>query len=392
MGTVYLFRLRGGRAAEISKLSPFLSHVMSPEDRYQKLVGTPGFVDDPRQRAVVQRLGLLSRELAEVRSEEVWRRVWRTLTRKPRDAVPGLYLWGGVGRGKTFLMDLFFEALPFTEKLRLHFHRFMQRVHRDLTRLAGTPNPLERVADGIADEARVLCFDELFVSDIGDAMILGELLRALFERGVTLVATSNLPPGRLYENGLQRRRFLPAIALLERHTRLVSLEGATDYRLRVLERAEIYHSPLDAMAETSLATSFSALAPDGAALQTNAQLEIEGRTIPCRQCADDVAWFDFRALCDGPRGQADYIELAREFTAVLLSGVPVFEPGMEDQARRFISLVDEFYDHNVKLILSAQAPVETLYRGERLRFEFMRTESRLFEMQSHEYLARTHQP
>lgn len=231
-------------------------------------------------------------------------------------------------------------------------------------------------------------FDEFFVSDIGDAMILAELLQHLFERGVTLVATSNVEPERLYENGLQRRRFLPAIELLKTHTRIHNLDSEIDHRLRLLERAEIYHSPLDGAAERSLAASFTSLAPD--VPQDDVVLEIENRPIRARRVSEDVAWFEFAELCEGPRSQNDYIELARIFHAVLVGNVPRFTPRSEDAARRFIALVDEFYDHNVKLILSAEAPIEALYEGEKLRFEFERTRSRLLEMQSHEYLARTH--
>ena len=244
------------------------------------------------------------------------------------------------------------------------------------------------MADEFAAQARVLCFDEFFVSDIGDAMILAELLDALFKRGVTLVATSNIEPSGLYENGLQRSRFLPAIALIEAHTDVLNIDGGIDYRLRVLERAEIYHNPLDAAAETSLSASFEALAPDPP--QANVSLEIENRPILAKRCAEDVVWFDFGAICDGPRSAADYIEVARLFHAVLISGVPTFSGNNDDQARRFISLVDELYDHNVKLILSAEQPLENLYQGTRFSFEFERTRSRLLEMRSHDYLARTH--
>jgi cell division protein ZapE len=365
---------------------------MTPTEQYVACLKLPGFVDDPAQRHAVARLTDLAERLIAARELEQ-SLAWRLKARfsgASREAVTGLYMWGGVGRGKTFLMDLFFDALPFPEKLRTHFHRFMQRVHRELTGLSGQSNPLETVADTLAGEARVLCFDEFFVSDIGDAMLLGELLRHLFDRGVALVATSNIPPRSLYENGLQRRRFLPAIEVLERHTELLNLEGGTDYRLRLLEQAEIYHAPLDHRAEELLAERFAALAPDHSAIEDDIELEIEGRSIHCRRSADDVAWFDFAALCDGPRSQNDYIELARIYHAVLVSDVPVFDGRHEDQARRFISLVDEFYDHNVKLIVSAAAPVEDLYQGERLGFEFERTRSRLLEMRSHDYLARTH--
>jgi cell division protein ZapE len=366
----------------------------SPLAQYLACLAQPGFVDDPAQRNVVAKLTELADRLISARVRErtfTWR-VKARLGAGERESVRGLYLWGGVGRGKTLLMDLFFESLPFAEKLRTHFHRFMQRVHRELTELSGRPEPLTIVAERLAAETRIVCFDEFFVSDIGDAMLLGELLTRLFERGVTLVATSNVPPRELYANGLQRSRFLPAIAAIERHTEVVNLDSGTDYRLRLLEQAETYHAPLDEHAAALMEERFRTLASDHTDIEADIDLEIEGRRIRCRRCGDDVAWFDFAALCDGPRSQNDYIELARLYHAVLVSGVPVFDWKHEDQARRFISLVDEFYDHNVKLIVSAAAPVDALYRGERLAFEFERTKSRLLEMRSHDYLARSHRP
>jgi cell division protein ZapE len=299
-------------------------------------------------------------------------------------------MWGGVGRGKTYLMDLFFESLPEDKRLRLHFHRFMRKVHQDLNQLQGQKNPLDLVAANFARETQVLCFDEFFVSDITDAMILAGLLEGLVKRGVSLVATSNVEPDHLYENGLQRKKFLPAIALLNQHTEVLNVDGGTDYRLRVLELAEIYHSPLDEAADKGLMNSFRSLSPDAG--ESDIDLEIEGRSIRARCSGDGVVWFDFTALCEGPRSQNDYIELARLYQTVLISSVPLFNSEKEDQARRFISLVDEFYDRNVKLILSASVPIESLYEGSRLTFEFQRTASRLWEMQSHEYLAREHRP
>lgn len=309
--------------------------------------------------------------------------------RRPEPEI-GLYFWGGVGRGKTYLVDTFYECLPFDNKLRIHFHRFMQRVHGELTALEGTKNPLEVVADRLADEAMVVCFDEFFVTDIGDAMILGGLMEALFARGVTLVATSNIVPARLYENGLQRQRFLPVIALVEKYTEVVNVDAGIDYRLRTLKQAELYHYPLDAEADISLRTSFDALAVEPG--QHWERIEINGRYLTVRCLAEDVAWFDFKELCDGPRSQNDYIELARIFHAVLLSGVPQFNASLNDQARRFVNLVDEFYDRNVKLVMAAEKPLLELYAGGSLAFEFQRTQSRLQEMQSHEYLAREHRP
>jgi cell division protein ZapE len=302
----------------------------------------------------------------------------------------GLYIWGDTGRGKTWLMDLFYESLPFPDKLRRHFHRFMADVHEDLRRFRYRQNPLDAVADRLARATRVICFDEFFVSDIADAMILATLFEGLFRRGVTLVATSNIPPSDLYRDGLQRARFLPAIELIQAHTLVVHMDSVQDYRFRTLERAEIYHSPLDGAAHVSLTDSFERIAPQVS--RRDNDLRVLGRVIPTVRLADGAAWFKFADICDGPRSQADYIEIARSFHSVLVSGVPVFDQSTEDQARRFIALVDEFYDRNVKLILSAAAPVEELYGGDRLEFEFRRTRSRLQEMQSHEYLGRPHLP
>ena len=304
--------------------------------------------------------------------------------------VRGLYFWGGVGRGKTFLMDLFYEELSMKEKKRLHFHRFMREVHRKLRDFQGEPDPLKKVAASFAGQARIICFDEFFVSDITDAMLLAGLLDEMFRLGVTLVATSNVEPDHLYENGLQRRKFLPAIELLNAHTRVHNLDGGLDYRLRALESAEIYHYPLDDAAEIGLRAAFRSISPDEGKIAV--VLPIEGRDIDTRRCGDGVAWFEFAALCDGPRSQNDYIELARLFQTVLVGNVPRFGEEKEDQARRFISLVDEFYDRSVKLIISAESPILDLYQGQRLAFEFRRTESRLQEMQSKEYLAKQHKP
>ncbi len=306
----------------------------------------------------------------------------------------GLYFWGGVGRGKTYLMDMFYDVLPIDDKMRIHFHRFMRNLHLELTSLQGHKDPLEIVADRIAAQTRVICFDEFFVSDITDAMLLAGMFEALFARGVTLVATSNIEPDGLYKDGLQRARFLGAIALIKQHTEVVNLDGGVDYRLRALKQAELYHSPLDAQADMSLLDSFQNLVPkrgkDFICVETDVPIEIEGRYIRARYFADDVVWFDFEELCGGPRSQNDYIEIAREFHAVLLSDVPRMGPANEDKARRFINLVDEFYDHNIKLVISAEVALLDLYAKGRLSFEFERTKSRLQEMQSHDYLAAEH--
>lgn len=364
---------------------------MTPLEKYRQDLTRPDFSHDAAQEQAVLHLDRLYHELMDRYENRPRSFLARLVT--GRDAPTpcrGLYFWGGVGRGKTYLVDMFYECLPFRRKLRMHFHRFMQRVHQELKQLQGEKNPLDIVARTLADEARVLCFDEFFVTDITDAMILGGLMEKLFAQGVTLVATSNIVPDQLYRDGLQRARFLPAIALLNQHTLVVNVDSGIDYRLRALEQAEIYHFPLDEAAETSLHQSFTALAPEPG--QRDLDIDINGRPIRARQVADDVLWCDFRALCDGPRSQNDYIELARLYHAVLVSGVPKMRAGQDDIARRFINLVDEFYDRNVKLILSGEVAIDDLYAGGRLEFEFQRTRSRLLEMQSREYLARPHRP
>lgn len=364
----------------------------TPWQRYQADLQNSDFTHDPAQeQAVLLLQDVYERLVAQSTSvTKGFKGFLKRLRNEPLEPVTGLYLWGGVGRGKTYLVDAFFECLPFKRKLRVHFHRFMQRVHAELASLEGEKNPLDIVAERLADEARVICFDEFFVTDIGDAMILAGLMEGLFSRGVTLVATSNIEPARLYENGLQRQRFLPAIALVEKYTKVVNVDAGVDYRLRTLQQAELYHFPLDAGADRSLEDSFVRLAPEKG--KHWERIEINQRYLTCRRIADDVAWFDFKELCDGPRSPSDYIELARIFHAVLISGVPEFVPDLDDQARRFINLVDEFYDRNVKLVLAAAKPLLELYQGGQLEFEFQRTVSRLQEMQSYEYLAREHKP
>jgi len=306
--------------------------------------------------------------------------------------VRGLYLWGGVGRGKTLLMDMFFAALTLEKKSRLHFHRFMRMVHERLRLAVGQANPLVEVAAGIARETQVLCFDEFYVSDIGDAMILANLLEALFANGVVLVATSNVPPERLYENGLQRKKFLPAIDLLNRHTAVLNVQGETDYRMLALGQGEaMYHCPPGAESLARMESIFNALSR-GQKVLHGEWLEIQGRKVGSRKVTSDVVWFEFSQICQGPRGTADYIELADRFQTVLISGVPVFTSKTDDDARRFIALVDEFYDHRVKLIVEAAASITELYQGEALAFVFERTKSRLIEMQGPDYLAVPRQP
>ena len=369
---------------------------MTPLERYQQDLTRPDFNEDAAQLMAVQKLqaifDALLAEDARPKSTGLLAKVKSALgSTDVKAPIKGVYFWGGVGRGKTYLMDVFYECLPFDEKTRLHFHRFMQQVHDELRQLEGQKNPLEQIAKNIAGRCRVICFDEFFVKDITDAMILGGLFEKLFDLGVTLVATSNIVPDRLYENGLQRQRFLPAIAELKKHCEVVNVDGGTDYRLRALEQAELYHYPLDAAADESLMASFQSLAPADVVEEAVA-IEVNHRQLQCRYQCDDVVWFDFAELCDGPRSQNDYIELARLYHAVVLSNVPRLGVTRDDQTRRFINLIDEFYDRSVKLVISAEVGIADLYGGGSLDFEFERTQSRLLEMQSHEYLAGEHKP
>ena len=320
-----------------------------------------------------------------------WLRVIRGRPAPP--PIRGLYLWGGVGRGKTWLMDLFYQSLPFPERRRRHFHRFMHDVHANLRELQQRPEPLEVVASQIAASTRVLCFDELFVSDIADAMILGGLFAALFKRGVTLVATSNVAPTDLYAGGLQRQRFLPTIDLLQEHMDVMHVRGPVDYRLRSLTQAGTYLPAGAADTQARLDALFADLRCDGDTEDDHgSSIMIEDRPIPIVRVSSSVAWFEFMALCSGPRSQEDYIELAREYQSIIMANVPILDSMHEDEARRFVALVDELYDRNVKLIVSAAAAPGELYRGNRLGLVFERTVSRLIEMQSAEYLAREHKP
>ncbi|HET7588394.1 MAG TPA: cell division protein ZapE [Gammaproteobacteria bacterium] len=362
---------------------------LTPLERYRQDLDKPGFAHDPAQERVVDALDRLHHELVATAPDNFRQRLLARFRREARP-VRGLYIWGEVGRGKTYLMDCFYQSLPFAEKRRLHFHRFMRAVHDELKTLRDHEDPLATVAARWAEAARVICFDEFAVTDIADATILGRLLHYLFARRVTLVATSNIQPDQLYKNGLKRELFLPAIALLKKHTRVIHCDNGDDYRLRQLSQARLYYSPADVTADQALRERFEAIAgTDGEADQL---LTIEGREISARRTGDGVVWFDFGRICGGPRSANDYIEIARLFHTVIVSDIPRLGPDREDEARRLIALVDEFYDRGVKLMISAAAPIDELYEGQRLRMEFTRTRSRLTEMQSKEYLARPHAP
>jgi len=367
---------------------------VSPGDAYRASLAEGAVLEDEAQAQV---MALLDQRFTQLVARSANKAGWfaslanKFLSSKSGRAdtsIKGLYLWGGVGRGKTMMMDMFCHALPPERRQRMHFHRFMRRVHDGLGRFSGQANPLLKVADEIASQGDVLCFDEFFVSDIGDAMILGEVMTALFARGVVLVATSNVEPANLYKNGLQRSRFLPAIDQIYAHCDVHEIDQGQDFRLRTLQQARLYHWPLSESTDQSMRESFSALASDRE--KSNVRLRVENRMIEALKVAGDVAWFRFSSLCEGPRSQNDYIELATLFTTVLISEVPVLDVNREDAARRFISLVDEFYDRRVKLVISADKPITDLYQGQRLSFEFERTQSRLLEMQSEEYLSQPH--
>jgi cell division protein ZapE len=345
-----------------------------------ELLGSRGYVLDAAQQAAVARLERLDADWRAYKAQRS-NAIAKLLRRPP---IPrGVYLWGGVGRGKSFLMDVFFTAVPLVRKTRVHFHEFMRGVHRELDELKGTVDPLDEVARRIARRHRLICFDEFHVSDIADAMILHRLLARLFELGVGFVMTSNYAPDALYPDGLHRDRMLPAIALLNERLDVIHLDGGTDYRRRAMERIDAYLTSLGPESEAHLAEAFVRLAETE---DDEPVLMIESRAIRARRRAGGVVWFDFAVLCGGPRSQNDYLEIAAQFHTVLLSNVPRMSAGQASEARRFTWLVDVLYDHRVKLIVSAEAPPEQLYTAGALANEFHRTASRLLEMQSREYL------
>ncbi|WP_308446436.1 cell division protein ZapE [Chitinimonas sp. BJYL2] len=357
-----------------------------PRQWYEAAARHEGFQRDPAQEQAIAHLQRLYDELLEFKRKRD-RLFGRSLLPSP-DVPKGLYFWGGVGRGKSFLMDGFFACLPFRRKRRLHFHHFMQEVHDGLRLLKNEADPLAIVAANIARDTRVLCFDEFHVSDIADAMILGRLFTHLFDLGVVLIATSNYAPDDLYPNGLQRQNFLPAIDLIKRHVEVVNVDGGNDYRMRTLEQASTYFTPLGADADANLANIFAKLAT---AEDLPKEMEIEGRRVQAERHAPGIVWFSFKELCDGPRSQTDYLWLARQYHTILVSGVPRLGAKDSSAARRLTWLVDVFYDYRVKLILSAEVGIDELYTEGTFAGEFFRTASRLTEMQSHDYLALPHE-
>ena len=354
---------------------------MTVRQAYEAELVAKGFKSDPAQLRAVDALERCAQEWSVYKAKRS--NSFKKLINHP-DIPKGVYMYGGVGRGKSFIMDCFFNAVPLKRKVRLHFHEFMREVHRELASLQGTQNPLDALGANIAKRYKLICFDEFHVADVTDAMILHRLLLALFQNGVGFVTTSNFEPDGLYPGGLHRDRILPAIALLNERMEVVNVDNGTDYRRRTLENAQLYHCPLGPEADAAMTKTFNGLAETH---DEDPVLHIEAREIRAQRKAGGVVWFDFRELCMGPRSQNDYLEIASQFHTVLLSGVPHMPVNMASPARRFTWLVDVLYDRRVKLILSAAVPPEQLYTEGPLAHEFPRTVSRLQEMQSKEYLA-----
>lgn len=374
--------------------------VLTPTMLYQQALDAGDYQPDAVQRQTVEALTVIQQALIErerstpvAESRGLRGRLQSLLGKpaaKPQEPVQGLYMWGGVGRGKTWLMDLFFHSIPSERKLRLHFHRFMLRVQEELVALQGQENPLEIIADGFKKEADVLCFDEFFVSDITDAMLLGTLLQALFARGITLVSTSNIPPDNLYHNGLQRARFLPAIVLIKRYCTVMNVDAGIDYRLRTLTQAGLYFTPMTTETRQRMDEMFAKLA--GSVGEINPVLEINHRPLPALCSSGGVLAVEFAVLCEEARSQLDYIALSRRYHTVFLHHVKKMDTLNENTARRFLALVDEFYERHVKLIISAELSMFEIYQGDHLKFEYQRCLSRLQEMQSEDYLRLEHLP
>ena len=374
---------------------------MTLSEHYQLALQQHDRVEDAAQRALITQLQQIIDELAEPSTTQRLRRSAPALVDLCRlskylfgqcfmPPVKGMYIWGGVGRGKTWLMHLFYEALPFEQKQRLHFHAFMQSVHAQLGEMKRQKNPLKHIARNLARDYRVICLDEFIVTNITDAMLLGGLLEWLFQYGVTLVATSNRTPDDLYLNGLQRERFLPAIELIKAYTHVVQLDNGIDHRLALLERDDLYYYPLNDVTRAQFEKRFDALC--NGSYTREKILTLFNRDVKTIACADDIVWFDFDTICSSPRAAQDYIEIAQQFHTVFVSSVPVMDAAMDDKCRRFIYLIDALYDSRVKLVISAQALPEELYLGRLLAFAFKRTCSRLIEMRSTHYLAEPHQP
>jgi cell division protein ZapE len=355
--------------------------MLTVTELYEQMLKARGYRSDPAQMRAIEALQRCYEEWLDYKARRS-NAITKLLRHPPLPR--GVYMYGGVGRGKSFLMDCFFNAVPLQRKTRLHFHEFMREVHRELADLKGTVNPLDELGKRIARKHRLICFDEFHVADVTDAMILHRLLKALFDNRVSIVTTSNFHPDELYPHGLHRDRILPAIELLKDRLEIINVDNGTDYRRRTLEQVTLYHTPLGTPADAAMEQAFEQLAE---VRDEDRMLHIEHREIPARRRAGGVVWFDFQTLCGGPRSQNDYLELATQFHTLLLSNVPRMPPRLASEARRFTWLVDVLYDRRVKLIMSAEVPAEQLYTEGPLAHEFPRTVSRLHEMQSKEFLS-----
>lgn len=358
--------------------------IQSPAERYAKAISSGQFMADDAQAEAVHELNRVWEEL--ISRYKASKKAFRRFRRQT--APQGVYMWGGVGRGKTWLMDQFYESIPFRRKTRMHFHHFMQYVHKELNKNSGQQNPLDIVAEQIYKEAVVICFDEFFVSNVTDAMILSDLFQKLFTRGITLVATSNIAPDGLYKNGIHRDRFIPTIEMVKKHCRVLNVDAGVDYRLRVLKQAQLFKSPLTHEHKLWMAQRFAALTQSQTV--SDEPIIINGRNVDTLGHTEDVLWCEFSELCMKPRSPADFIQISNIYNTVLVSNVPNLNDVLSEGTRRFIYLVDEFYDRGVKLLLTSEAGIIDLYSGEKLAFEIERTRSRLLEMQSDEYLQSAH--
>ncbi|MDT8281996.1 MAG: cell division protein ZapE [Gammaproteobacteria bacterium] len=370
---------------------------MSLSQRYKDALKQPDMVNDAAQEQAIIKLEALSQLLSTQQNHPLRELIFKLSPFKSHQpqTLKGLYLWGGVGRGKTWLMNLFYEQLAIEQKKRIHFHQFMLDIHARLSSLSAQDNvkqknPLQHIARQLAKEYKVLCIDEFIVTNIADAMILSELLHALFKYRVCLVATSNRVPDNLYLNGLQRERFLPAIELIKKYADVFQLDNGIDHRASLLEHNNIYYSPVSEGVHQKISLQIQELAISP--LTENKVINIQSRQIKTKSASDEVVWFEFEAICSTPRAAQDYIELAQRFNTVVVSNIPVMDEYSDDMARRFIYLIDELYHRNVKLIVSAEAEPEKLYTGNMLEFAFHRTSSRLIEMRSHHYLSQPHRP
>lgn len=354
-------------------------HNMTPLHYYQEQLDNGLIIKDLNQSAVMEQLDVIYQHLLKEREE---RARFFAFLRKPK-AVQGLYVWGGVGIGKTFMMDCFYQCLPFPEKMRMHFHQFMKFIHAELKVHEGERDPLTHIAEQLAKKTLVLCFDEFFVTDITDAMILGRLLRELSARGVCLIATSNAMPDDLYKNGLQRQQFIPAINMIKTVTTVIHLPTSVDYRLRHLKDAGVFHAPNNEETHATMEKTFAILGQGK--IYTNQPIEVLGRLIPVRKQADNIIWFDFNVICGVPRSQLDYLVIAEKFKTVFISGIPVIPPNARDTISLFIRLVDVFYDMRVRLVCSAATSADEIYSEGYMLSDYIRTRSRLSEMQSEDY-------